>query len=92
MGRFNCGNTFFIVGSVFIVPQNSSYSSEDTWLMLHEETRFMMFPVDRLVVVGDFTVHASNLFEVNLFFQMRMQKSNRRSSGCQGAVTTCLGE
>ena len=46
-GRFNCESTFLIVGSVYLAPQNSSYSSEDTWTILHEETRLIQqkFPV-----------------------------------------------
>jgi hypothetical protein len=37
-GRFKCKSAFLIVGSVYLAPQNSSYSCEDTWTMLQDET------------------------------------------------------
>ena len=94
-GRFNCESTFLIVGSVYLAPQNSSYSSEDTWTILHEETRLIQqkFPGDRLVVVGDFNAYTSNVLEITPeFFQMIILRSFLRSLRCHGAVTISLEE
>ena len=51
------------------------------------------FSGDHRVAVGAFNAYTFNSLEVYLrFFQMRIIKSYRRSSGRHCAVTTCLGE
>ena len=54
-----------MLGSVYLPPQSSSYSNEDTWKLLSEEMAALLLKYPRMgfILMGDYNVYTTDFLE-----------------------------
>lgn len=68
--RLNFLGKWFILGCVYISPENSSYCEEDTWAILEEEIILIRsrYKGDSVLLIGDLNAYTAEQPELNMNF------------------------